>query len=95
MIAISSDFHPTALAALARSFAETDLIDVLPTIQVPTLVLHGDEDVRSPMQVGLALHEVIPDAQLIVLPSVGHVSNVEAPQSFNDAVRGFLRSVAS
>jgi pimeloyl-ACP methyl ester carboxylesterase len=93
VLAISSEFHPGALAELARSFAETDLRPVLPTIQVPTLVLHGDADTRSPLSVGRALHAAIPGAQLVVLPDVGHVSNVQAPHAFNAEVRRFLRSV--
>ena len=93
VLAISSDFHPEALATLARSFAETDLSDVLPTIEAPTLVLHGDADIRSPLNVGHALHAAIPGAHLTVLPGVGHVSNVQAPEAFNAEVRRFLRSV--
>ena len=92
-MAIASDFHPESLSALARSFAETDLRGVLPSIQVPTLVLHGDADVRSPLSVGHALHAAIPGSQLAVLPGVGHLSNVEAPESFNAEVRRFLDSV--
>jgi pimeloyl-ACP methyl ester carboxylesterase len=93
MLVISSDFHPNALAALARSFAETDLREVLPSIQVPTLVLHGDADTRSPLGVGEALQAAIPGSQLVVLRGVGHVSNIEAPQTFNAEVRRFLRSI--
>ena len=93
-VAMCSDFHPRALAALARSFAETDLRSVLPTIQIPTLVLHGDSDARSPLDVGRALHDAIPRSELVVLPGVGHVSNLEAPQAFNDALLRFLRDHA-
>jgi pimeloyl-ACP methyl ester carboxylesterase len=89
----SSSVHHDALASLARSFAETDLRPVLPTIAVPTLVLHGDADARSPLAVGEALHAAIPGSQFVVLPGVGHVSNVEAPDQFDRAVRDFLRSV--
>ena len=91
--AIVSGFHPEALAASARSFAETDLRGTLPTITVPTLVLSADADTRSPVAVGEALHAAIPDSRLVVLPGVGHVSNMEAPQHFNAEVRRFLRSV--
>lgn len=67
--------------------------DVLPvTVSVPTLVLHGDHDARSPLSVGEALHEAIPGSTLVVLKRVGHVSNIEAPERFNDEVRRFLGS---
>lgn len=92
-VSLVSDFHPGPLALLARSFAETDLRDVLPTIDVPTLVLHGDADTRSPLTVGEALHRAIPRSELVVLAGVGHVSNLEAPDRFNREVRHFLQSV--
>lgn len=93
VLAICSDFHPDMLAALARSFAETDLRSVLPTIAVPTLVLHGEADTRSPLSVGKALHAAITGSKLAVLAGVGHASNVQAPLAFNAEVRRFLRSV--
>lgn len=95
LIDIASAYHPDALAELARSFASADLRDILPSITVPTLVLHGDADVRSPLEAGEALHDAIPGSQLVVLPGVGHVSNIEAPDRFNDEVRRFLRAVPS
>lgn len=93
LLAIVSDFHPEALSAYAHSFAETDLRGVLPTITVPTLVLAGDADTRSPVGVAEALHAAIPGSRLVLLPGVGHVSNMEAPELFNAEVRRFLRSV--
>jgi pimeloyl-ACP methyl ester carboxylesterase len=94
IVDISMGYHPDAFADLARSFATTDLRDMLATIVVPTLVLHGGADARSPLQVGEALHGAIPESQLVVLPGVGHVSNVEAPDRFNSEVRHFLHSVS-
>lgn len=46
-----SEFRPAGLRANARAFAETDLREVLPRIAVPTLLLHGAEDVRAPLNV--------------------------------------------
>jgi pimeloyl-ACP methyl ester carboxylesterase len=91
--AIAADFHPGPLATLASSFAETDLRPMLSSISVPTLVLQAEVDTRSPMFVGEDLHARIPGSQLVVLPGVGHVSNVEDPDAFDAAVRSFLRSV--
>jgi pimeloyl-ACP methyl ester carboxylesterase len=88
-----SEFHPAGLRAMARSFAEADLRDVLPHIGVPTLLLYGDKDVRAPLSVAEDLHAAIPTSKLVVMPGVGHVSNVEAGEQFNAEVRRFLRSV--
>lgn len=93
--AIVAEFHPAGLRATARAFAEADLRDVLPRIDVPTLLLYGDKDVRAPLNVGQDLHTKIPGSRLVVMPGVGHVSNVEAAERFNTEVRAFLRSVQS
>jgi pimeloyl-ACP methyl ester carboxylesterase len=90
-----SEFHPTGLRVMARSFAEADLRDILPRIDVPTLLLYGDEDVRAPLQVAEALHAVIPSSKLVIMPGVGHMSSVEAPEVFAAEVRSFLGSVVA
>ncbi|HEU4529045.1 MAG TPA: alpha/beta hydrolase [Actinomycetota bacterium] len=89
-----SRFHPTGLRAMARCFADADLRDVLPRIDVPTLLLYGEDDVRAPLDVAQALHAAIPRSRLVVLPGVGHVSCLEAPERFNAELLTFLRSVA-
>lgn len=85
-----AEFHPNGVRVMARSFAEADLRYVLPRIDVPTLLLYGDEDVRSPLSVAAEIHAAIPMSQLVVMPGVGHVSCIEAPERFNAEVRDFL-----
>jgi pimeloyl-ACP methyl ester carboxylesterase len=82
-------FHPAGFRAMARAASE-DVRDVLARIGVPTLVVHGELDVRAPRAVAEGLREAIPGARLVVLPGVGHVCNVEAPAAFTRAVREFL-----
>lgn len=84
------EFHPAGFRAMALA-CTADLRDVLPEVQVPTLLLYGEEDVRAPLSVGQALHAAIPHSDLVVLPGVGHVSSVEAAERFNLEVRPFLR----
>lgn len=91
VVAMMSEFHPASYRAMARGLAEADLRDVLPRIDVPTLLLYGDADRRSPLSVADDLHARIPGSRLAVLPGVGHLSNLEAAHSFNAEVRGFLR----
>ena len=85
--------HPAGYRAMAHSMAEADLRDVLPRIQVPTLLLYGELDQRSPLQVATELQAHIPPATLVVIPGVGHLSNAEAPEAFNASVREYLRSL--
>jgi pimeloyl-ACP methyl ester carboxylesterase len=87
-------FNRTGFLAMMWSSAEADLRDVLPRISVPTLVLHGDRDVRSPLEVAHALHSAIPASKLVVLPGIGHVSPVEAPDLFNHEVSRFLETAS-
>ena len=84
-------FHPAGFRAMARASAE-DLRDALPHVDVPTLLVYGDQDVRAPLAVAEDLHAAIPGSTLVVLPGAGHVCNVDAPDEFNAAVRRFLRS---
>src|SRR6266704_3508178 len=46
---IMSGFHPPGMKTMVRALAEADLRDVLRLIEVPTLLLYGDKDVRSPV----------------------------------------------
>jgi pimeloyl-ACP methyl ester carboxylesterase len=87
-------FHPRGFRAMARASAE-DVRDVLPKIDVPTLLLYGDRDVRAPLPIAEALHAAISGSKLVVLPDAGHVCNVEAADEFNAAVRNFLHESRS
>ena len=91
---ILSDFHPAGQRALLRAgFAEHDVRDVLPRIDVPTLLLYGDQDVRSPLTVAEEMHASIPRSTLVVIPGVGHMIDMEAAERFNAEVRKFLKSL--
>jgi pimeloyl-ACP methyl ester carboxylesterase len=84
-------FRPAGFRAMAHASAE-DLRDVLARIDVPTLLVYGDHDVRAPLSVAEDLHAAIPGSTLVVLPGSGHACNVEAPEAFNRAVRSFLHA---
>ena len=62
------NIRPATIRAAGFIGAETDLRPVLPTINVPTLILHGAADVRSPLANAEALHAAISSSQLVVLP---------------------------
>jgi pimeloyl-ACP methyl ester carboxylesterase len=92
--AMMLEVRPAGMRPMVQGFAEADLREVLPRIQVPTLLLYGDADVRSPLEgVARGLHAQIPGSRLVVMPGVGHQCDMEAPHRFNAEVRSFLRSV--
>jgi pimeloyl-ACP methyl ester carboxylesterase len=93
VMALMSGVHPAGNVAMLRGLAEADLRNVLPRIEIPTLLLHGDLDARSPLAIGEAIHAEIPGSKLAVLSGAGHLSNIEAADHFNREVRAFLRSV--
>jgi pimeloyl-ACP methyl ester carboxylesterase len=72
--------------------AETDQRDLLSRIDVPSLLIWGELDARSPLTVARQFERAIPDAKLVVIPDCGHVSNLERPTQLNEAVREFCRA---
>lgn len=87
--AIMTDFHPVGFRVMSRSSAEMDTRALLPTIKVPTLLLWGDSDQRSPLSIAEQFSAAIPGAELAIVPNAGHVSNMEQPGAFNAHVRRF------
>jgi pimeloyl-ACP methyl ester carboxylesterase len=83
--------RPASLGAQLSVMAQTDQRDLLPRITVPTLLIWGDSDARSPLTVAGQFEDAIPGAELVVIPGAGHVSNLEQPGPFNEAVRKFCR----
>jgi 3-oxoadipate enol-lactonase len=63
---------------------------MLGRISVPTLVVVGEEDVLTPPAEAEAMVAAIPGSRVAVIPRAGHLSNLENPAAFNDAVAGFL-----
>jgi pimeloyl-ACP methyl ester carboxylesterase len=88
---IAADVRPESLRTQLFLMAETDQRDLLPQITVPTLLIWGELDARSPLSVARQFERAIPQAQLVVIPGCGHVSNLEQPARFNEAVREFCR----
>ncbi len=69
-----------------------DLEDQLAALQVPTLVIVGDEDDHC-LQPGIFLKRTIPRCGLSVFPKTGHTLNLEEPALFNSTVSEFLTKV--
>lgn len=87
---IMSEFHPHGFRLMATALARGDTRDLLPLTHVPTLLIWGDQDVRSPITVARQFEDQIPGSQLAVIEGAGHVSNLERPAEFDSAILGFL-----
>lgn len=86
---MAADVRPESMRVALGAMAEADLRDVLPAITVPTLLIWGEHDARSPLSIARDFASVIPAATLVVIPDAGHVSNLERPAQFNAAMREF------
>ena len=75
-----------AIAAMSRA----DLASRLSAVGCPVLVITGDDDRLSPLAYAEQILLHIPQATLRRIPGASHLSNVEQPADFNDALREFL-----
>jgi pimeloyl-ACP methyl ester carboxylesterase len=91
LAAMSADVRPATLVRELALMAEADQRDLLPRIAVPTLLVWGEQDARSPLSVARQFDEAIPDTQLVVIEGAGHISNLERPERVNQVVRQFCR----
>lgn len=67
-----------------------DARDVLPTIEVPTLVLHGAEDILSNPDRNRAIAEAIPGAKLVTIKDAAHFPMLEKPAEVTAALKEWL-----
>lgn len=79
------------LGDLAVMAARPNSTSTLPTIQVPTLVVHGAQDSLIPLAEAQAMQQAIPNAHLEVILEAGHLPTLETPEAFNQVVRQFLK----
>ena len=78
------------VGGLEAMIARPDSTDTLPTIDMPTLIVVGDEDVITPPKEARRMHEGIVGSRMEVLHGAGHLSNVERPAAFNTVLSEFL-----
>jgi len=86
----------TRPAVLHGDFLACDQFDVLPLlgeIATPTLVICGEEDQLTPLKYSRFLVDVIPNARLETIPSVGHMVMLEQPVAVAEAVKAFMNEI--
>ena len=66
----------------------------LPSIGVPTLILVGESDAITPPAMAEALNKSIPNSQLIIIPTAGHMTPMEQPEQVNRAIDDFVAKLA-
>ncbi len=91
LIESMSRISAEAFRAASHTLVSHDLRDRLDEIPHETLVIVGADDAETPLEYAEQLVAGLPAARLRIIDGAGHLSSREAPEAFNDAVRGFLR----
>jgi pimeloyl-ACP methyl ester carboxylesterase len=71
--------------------ARPDVTGMLGSIDVPTLVIVGEEDAISPSAEMKKIAEAIPGARFVEIKGAGHMSPLEDPAAVNAAIEDFLK----
>lgn len=82
---------PAVLGEITASYLEHSAWDVLPTIDVPTLIIAGDKDQLTPVATAERMQRAIPNSELVVFAGHTHLVQVEKPAEVHAAIDGFLR----
>lgn len=81
---------PLGYIAACMAIRDTDLHPLLPLIHTPSLIIAGSLDESTPPSLAEELHAALPESELLLLPDVAHLSNVERPETFSERVLDFL-----
>jgi len=93
-LAILERTPPQGAAAGARALADrADHTATLARIDVPTLVVCGEHDAITPVELMRSIASRIPGACFEIIPGAGHMTPVERPAEFNKILGGFLGSL--
>jgi 3-oxoadipate enol-lactonase len=68
-------------------------VEEIASIDLPTLVIVGDEDVATPPAKAQLIQESIAGSELVRIPGAGHSSTIEQPELVNAALTGFLDNI--
>jgi len=97
MARISGDIRGTPVEGFAgccEAIAKLDVLDRLKEIDCPTLVIVGEQDQGTPPEAAKLIQQNIKGAELVIIPSAAHLSNVEQAEAFNKALTAFYDRVA-
>jgi len=72
------------------NFAKEDLRSLLPKIDIPTLIIHGKNDMVSPVEGAKYMHENISGSELYIFKDKGHMPNITAADEFNKILKEFI-----
>ncbi len=84
---------PDGYIGCCHALPKIDVTDRLRELHCPTLVIVGEEDPGTPVQMAREIQAALPAAELAILRSASHLSNLEQPHEFNRVLLRFLDKV--
>jgi len=78
------------IGALQALINKPDHSDILSSIDVPALIICGEEDIFTPCEYSKYLHENIRNSELLIIKDAGHINPLDQPEIFNERVLDFL-----
>lgn len=87
---ILSNGTEAVAGGISAMMTRPDSTPVLQAIHVPTLIVVGEEDTLTPPAFSAEMHRAIHGSELVTIPKAGHMSNLEQPEAFNNALARFL-----
>jgi len=77
----------------SEAIRRLDYLERLRAVNLPTLIIVGEEDPGTPVAAAEAMHARISGSELVVIPSAAHLSNIEQVDIFNRTLTAFLHRV--
>ena len=75
------------------AISKIDLLDQLHEIKCPSLIMVGEHDHGTPLEMSLQMHQQIAGSELIVIPNAAHIANIEQEAFFNAEIFKFLTKI--
>ena len=82
--------HHLNIIHAARSAKKDYLLEYLPQVKVPVLLVWGEDDLVTTMDVAETFRDNLPNSKLVTFEKCGHAPMIEHPEKFSDAVKEFL-----
>ena len=82
--------HPDGFIGCSRALMRLNLTERLRALDIPTLILVGRQDPTTPVSGAEVIRDAIRGSRLTVIEDAAHLSNIEQPEAFSEAILGFL-----
>lgn len=82
---------PLVMLMMGEAMRRHSAADILEDVEVPVLILAGAIDTFTPIPLAETMHTLMPDAELVVVPSASHAAVIEKPREVNEAITSFLQ----